>query len=391
MLKITVEKAGFARAMGFAAQIVQAKSTIPILTSAKIEADGDALRISTTDMDQFVTVSVPAQCRRSGTITVPAKQLAQIVATLADGAQIEFDHNDGSTTVKSGRSQWELPSYDPADFPEIKAANGSTMSLPGAALIDVFGRIGFAMSTDATKFHLNGIHLGAQSDVVRACATNGLQLARVILADAEVAKVIGGFERGIIIPRESIPAMRKIAAEAGIVSIMASGTLLTMTADDVVYTTKLVDGTFPDYDRIIPQASAVSATVDRAALAVAIKRVSLAAEERTRCARFSFSSHGIRLETANAVTGSSATEDVEAEISGELVTGFNTEQLAGIIGAIGDCKSVCFQMGKPMDPVVIHSSDDLQGCKANRLFLLAPLHVRPPTTDTPKTIGKPNP
>src|SRR5882757_7933560 len=255
-MKLTIERAALLRALGHVQSVVERRNTIPILSNVLLRAEGSKLALSATDMDLEMVSSLAAQGSQAGATTVPAHTLYDIVRKLRDGAQIEFETTGekGLMTLRSGRSTFTLSCLPPEDYPLMAGGDlAHNFLLSAGDLKRLIDRTRFAISTEETRYYLNGIYLHAAKsdklDMLRAVATDGHRLARMEIPLPEGASGMPG----VIVPRKTVTELRKLLDEMDQdVAVALSDTKIRFTFADTVLTSKLIDGTFPDYDRVIP-------------------------------------------------------------------------------------------------------------------------------------------
>ncbi|HYD99260.1 MAG TPA: DNA polymerase III subunit beta, partial [Alphaproteobacteria bacterium] len=276
---ITIERAALLRALGHVQSVVEKRNTIPILSNVLLRADGDALTLTATDMDLEIQESVAAAVGRPGATTAPAHTLYDIVRKLPDGSQVELDFgaDRGALMLRAGRAQFRLGCLPVEDYPQMNSGElPHRLSLQAAELRTIVDRTRFAISTEETRYYLNGIYLhatparGGEARLLRAVATDGHRLARFEMALPEGAESIPG----VIVPRKTVGEVRKLIEEAGApIEVALSETQIRFTIDHIVLTSKLIDGTFPDYERVIPSGNDKVLTVDTKVFAAAVDRV----------------------------------------------------------------------------------------------------------------------
>ena len=255
-MKLTIERAAFLKALGHVQSVVERRTTIPILSNVLLRAEPGRLALSATDMDLEIVERVPAQIEREGRTTAPAHTLYDIVRKLREGAQIEIETSGerNAIVLRSGRSTFTLACLPPEDYPLM--ASGElpyNFSLSATELRTLIDRTRFAISTEETRYYLNGIYLHAtkadEVPVIRAVATDGHRLARMEMVLPEGAAGMPG----IIIPRKTVLELRKLVEESeDEVQIGLGETKIRLAIGEAALTSKLIDGTFPDYDRVIP-------------------------------------------------------------------------------------------------------------------------------------------
>lgn len=373
-MKIQIDRSDLLRSLSHVQSVVERRTTIPILSNVKLAAKGNALSMTTTDMDLELVESVAADVQEEGVTTAPVLTLYDIVRKLPDGSKIEMVTDDAGTrmTVKSGRSVFHLGCLPEGDFPEMGGeALPTEFPIAASDLRDLIDRTKFAMSTEETRYYLNGIYLHAAErdgvQVLRAVATDGHRLARFEMPLPDGAT---GME-GIIIPRKTVGEIRKLIDEAAdSVRVSLSGSRICFNFDHIVLTSKLIDGTFPDYERVIPANNNKVMEVDQKIFVSAIDRVSTISTEKTRAIKLALNGTTMTL-SANSPDAGSATEDVEVayEETDPLEIGFNSKYLLDITQQFkGDGCRLTLSDG--VSPTIIEDSGD-----TSALYVLMPLRV----------------
>ncbi len=371
-MKITIDRAALMRALNHVQSAVERRTTIPILSNVLMKAEDGTLNLATTDMDLEINESVAANVDKPGATTAPAATLFDIVKKLPEDSAVvlELDNSGNQMTVKAGRSNFRLACLPVADFPEIGQGNlPASFSIPANELRNLIDRTKFAMSTEETRYYLNGIYLHAADnngvDVLRAVATDGHRLARFEMPLPEGAKGMPG----IIIPRKTVGELRKLVEEAGdAIQISLSETKIRFAFDHIVLTSKLIDGTFPDYQRVIPKGNDKIVEVNPKAFSRAIDRVSTISDGKSRAVKISLNGKTMTL-SANSPEAGSATEDLEINGNDNMEIGFNAKYLMDITSQIeGDgCR---LTLADSASPTIIQDAGD-----ASALYVLMPLRV----------------
>jgi len=372
-MKLTIERAALFRALGHVQSVVERRNTIPILSNVVLRAEDGRLSLSATDMDLEIVESVTAQTARAGVLTAPAHTLYDIVRKLRDGSQIELEATgDTSTmTLRSGRSTFTLSCLPPEDYPLMTAGDLThNFTLTAAEIKTLIDRTRFAISTEETRYYLNGIFLHAtrsnEMPVLRAVATDGHRLARVEIVLPEGAAGMPG----VIVPRKTVMELRKLIDETDQeVGIALSDTKIRFTFGDAVLTSKLIDGTFPDYDRVIPANNDKVLEVDCKLFAEAVDRVSTISTEKSRAVKLSLERGNLVLSATSPENGT-ATEEIEVRYSASPIEiGFNSRYLLDITEQIGG-EGAQFAMADAASPTVVRDSAD-----GSALYVLMPMRV----------------
>jgi len=372
-MKVTLERAALLKSLGHVHRVVERRNTIPILANVLLQAANGQLVLKATDLDLEVTETVPADIGQAGATTLPAHVLYDIVRKLPDGAQVslELTGEAGQLLLRSGRSRFNLQSLPESDFPDLNAGDLShRFALAAGDLKKLIEKTQFAISTEETRYYLNGIYVHT-TDVdghvmLRAVATDGHRLARVeIPAPAGSAGM-----PGIIIPRKAVAEVLKLVEDASAeVAVELSTTKIRFTFGDVVLTSKLIDGTFPDYARVIPANNDKRLVIDCAPFAAAVDRVSTISSERGRAVKLALTDGRLTLSVTNPDSGS-ATEEIEVDYdSGPLEIGFNARYLLDITSQL-DSDTALFKLADAGSPTLIQDRDG-----AAALYVLMPMRV----------------
>ncbi len=377
-MKVTVERAALLKALGHVHRVVERRNTIPILSNVLLRAVDGGLRLKATDLDMEVTEEVSADVSQAGATTVPAHVIYDIVRKLPDGAQVSLETtgDTGQMQLRSGRSRFMLQALSEGDFPDLAAGEMSTSFALGAAdLKRLIEKTQFAISTEETRYYLNGIYLHTVevdgATMLRAVATDGHRLARIELpAPAGAAGM-----PGVIVPRKAVAEIQKLIDDtAEDVKVELSQAKIRLSfgseaAGGVVLTSKLIDGTFPDYQRVIPTGNDKLLTVERGDFARAVDRVSTISSERGRAVKLALTEGRMTLSVNNPDSGNAVEElDVDYD-SSPLDVGFNARYLLDITQQL-DGDTALFKLADPGSPTVIQ---DREG--APTLYVLMPMRV----------------
>jgi DNA polymerase-3 subunit beta len=372
-MKLTIERAALLKSLSHVQSVVERRNTIPILANVLLEADGSSLRLKATDLDIEADETVPADVSAGGATTVPAHLCYDIVRKFPEGAQIEMEtaEDGASLALRTGRSHFTLQSLGKEDFPDLAAGSMEhRFVLSAADLKRLIDKTRFAMSTEETRYYLNGIYLhAAEADgatVLRAVATDGHRLACVDLPLPEGAEGMPG----IIVPRKTVEQLHKLMEDAeDAVTVEVSAAKVRFTFANIVLTSKLIDGTFPDYARVIPQGNDKTLSVDSERFAEAVDRVSTISSERGRAVKLNLAGEKLILSVNNPDSGS-ASEELEVEYSGApLEIGFNARYLLDIAGQL-DHHVARFDMADPGSPALVRDVSDEAA-----LYVLMPMRV----------------
>jgi DNA polymerase III subunit beta len=372
-MKLTIERAQLLRALGHVQSVVERRNTIAILSNVLLRAGDGKLALSATDMDLEVVESVPAAVASGGSTTAPAHTLYDIVRKLPEGSEVELaaTGDKGAMSVRAGRSVFSLACLPPEDYPLMASGELPFMFMTSASdLKRLIDRTKFAISTEETRYYLNGIYLHtAKSESVsmlRAVATDGHRLARMELPLPEGAAGMPG----VILPRKTVLELRKLLDETTEdVTVALSETKVRFTLGATTLTSKLIDGTFPDYDRVIPNGNDKILEVRCKEFAAAVDRVSTISTEKSRAVKLAIERGNLTLSATSPENGT-ASEEIEARYSAQpLEIGFNSRYLLDIADQI-EGEGARFAISDAASPTLVRDSDD-----EHALYVLMPMRV----------------
>ena len=372
-MKVTLERSVLLKALGHVHRIVERRNTIPILANVLIEAAAGKVALKATDLDLEASEQIPADVTQPGATTVQAHVIYDIVRKLPDGAQVglEIAGDTGQLLLRSGRSRFYLQALPASDFPDITSGEfAHRFALPASELKRLIENSQFAISTEETRYYLNGIFLHTVDvggkPMLRAVATDGHRLARVETEAPEGAVAMPG----VIAPRKAVGEILKLLEDpAQEVKIEISTAKARFTIGDVVLTTKLIDGTFPDYARVIPVNNDKRLVVDKEPFERAVDRVSTLSSERGRAIKLAIADGKMTLSVNNPDSGS-ASEEIEVDYdSPPLDIGFNARYLLDIVGQLAS-DTALIRLADPGSPTLIQDRDG-----SGALYVLMPLRV----------------
>src|SRR5487761_838171 len=357
-MKLTIERAALLKALGHVQSVVERRNTIPILSNVLLRGADGKLALSATDMDIEMISSVPAQGVKTGGTTVPAHTLYDITRKLPEGAQValEIGADKGQMTLRSGRSTFTLACLPAEDYPVM---SGSDLAH------------NFAISAEETRYYLNGIYLHAAKsndvNMLRAVATDGHRLARMELPLPDGAAGMPG----VIVPRKAVGELRKLLDEFDQdVAVSLSDTKIRFGfGETTVLTSKLIDGTFPDYDRVIPTGNDKVLEVECKLFAAAVARVSTISSEKSRAVKLAIERNSLTLSATSAENGTASEESEVRYSASPIEIGFNSRYLLDIAEQI-EGEGAKFVMADAASPTVVRDATD-----ASALYVLMPMRV----------------
>jgi len=348
-MKFTIERKPLLDAITKAGSVIAARNTIPILGNVHIWAAVDQVTMTGTDLDIEVSATAPATVETAGVVTVPAAMLADIARKLPDGALVSVALADHQVTIKAGRSRFVLPTLPAEDYPAMASAEYAvTIDTTAAAFCRVLDKARFAISTEETRYYLNGIYLHTHGGNMRGVATDGHRLAQI---DSDIP----GDIPGVIVPRKAVLEIVKMFT-AGDVSVSISEGKVKIAGAAMTLVTKTVDGTFPDYTRVIPSDPLHKLTVDADEMRAALGRVASVSEERTSGVKLTIGDSAVTISARSA--SAQAEDEIGADWDGpDLEIGFNGKYLSEVAGQIdGDMVLRLTSAGDPA--IVLDSADD---------------------------------
>ncbi len=375
-MKVTIERAELLRSLSHVQSVVERRNTIPILSNVLIEAeDGGHVRIMATDLDLQVVDNLRAnRVDTPGAITVSAHLLFDIARKLPDGSEVSLETADNRMEIKAGRSKFKLPTLPRDDFPVIVEGDLPTsFEIAAKVLAELIDRTRFAISTEETRYYLNGIFLHVSDEdggVLKAAATDGHRLARYTLPRPAGAEGMPD----VIVPRKAVAELRKLLEEAseGNVQIDLSPSKIRFALGGeggVVLTSKLIDGTFPDYSRVIPTGNDKLLRVDPKSLFAGVDRVATIATEKTRAVKMGLEADKVTL-TVTSPDNGNAVEEVSSQYSSDPIEiGFNASYLKDILQQLGS-STVELHFADAGAPTLIRENE-----KSAALYVLMPMRV----------------
>ena len=372
-MKISMERATLLKAVGQAQSVVERRNTIPILANVLIEAEGDTVSFRATDLDIEVVDKADAKVDRAGATTVSAVMLHEIVRKLPDGALVSLtdDSAAGRLTVEAGRSTFSLATLPKEDFP-VMASSEYTANFSAAApvLRRLFDKSKFAISTEETRYYLNGVYMhvadGDGAKALRCVATDGHRLARIDAALPDGAENMPG----VIVPRKTVGELRKLLDDdEAQIAVSVSETKVRFATPLITLTSKVIDGTFPDYSRVIPAGNTKRLEVDAAEFAKAVDRVATVSSERSRAVKLQLEEDRLVL-SVNAPDAGAAEEELAVAYGDErLEIGFNAKYLLEIASQV-DRENAVFLFNSSGDPTLMREGND-----TSAVYVVMPMRV----------------
>ncbi|MEN2790159.1 DNA polymerase III subunit beta [Sphingomonas oligophenolica] len=370
-MKATIERATLLKGLSHVQSVVERRNTIPILSNVLLEATAEGgLKLMATDLDLQINETIAAAVDQPGATTVSAHTLFDIARKLPEGSQVSIAAADGKMTIMAGRAKFQLGTLPRDDFPVI--AEGElpvSFELPAETLKQIIDKTRFAISTEETRYYLNGIFWHVSDDplpVLKAAATDGHRLARVTMPRPDGAEKMPD----VIIPRKCIAELRKLLEEIdGSVGVSLSPTKIRFDLGQALLTSKLIDGTFPDYSRVIPTGNDKILRIDPRSFEEGVDRVSTIATEKTRAVKMALDRDKITLSVTSPENGTAAEEVPGDYAAMPFEIGFNSRYLLDILGQL-DGDTIEVHLADAAAPTLIREND-----KSSALYVLMPMRV----------------
>ncbi len=346
--------------------VVERRQTMPILSHVLLSVSGERLNVTATDLEVELVASADVEIKAGGEVTVPGRKFFDIVRALPDGCQVEFSVSGSRATVKGGRSRFTLSTLAAADFPTVDEINAEhNMAVEQADLHWLIDKTQFSMAQQDVRYYLNGLLLETEGKTLRAVATDGHRLA---LAEIDL-KEKAAKEEQVIVPRKGVVELNRLLEGEGSLGVVLGTNHIRVETESARLTSKLIDGRFPDYGRVIPAKSAAVVKADRTVLREALQRTAILANEKYRGVRLELSGNGLVI-SANNPEQEEATESVAVEYDGaDIEIGFNVNYLLDALAAVDG------------DAIELHVTDGNSSClvrgdeKARTKFVVMPMRL----------------
>ena len=356
-MEVVLDRDAFLKGLQMVQNIVEPRQTLPILANLLLEAEGEVVRLTATDLEVGARVSVPAKVAVKGAVTVSARKLAEIAKELPAAAVALKVGENASVSLRCGGATYKLVGLAPDDFPPVVPATPAAwVTLEAKTLRDMLAQTKFAISHDETRYALNGVLFMFQGKDVRLVATDGHRLA---ISMRSLGMGVGGATG--IVPRKAVSEIERVLGAGEDVQVAITENQFVLQMPNFVMTARLIEGQFPNYDAVIPKAHPSKLVVDRGVLAAALRRVAVMADERNKPVKFALSPAALRL-TASSQELGEAEEVLEVEYAGEeIVIGFNSRYVLDAIGAV-ERDRIVLELKDALSPGVIKSVEDEGYC-----------------------------
>ena len=356
-MEVVLDRDAFLRGLQMVQNIVEPRQTLPILANVLVEAEGETVRLTATDLEVGARVGVPARVASPGAITVSARKLAEIVKELPAAAVALRVGENATVSLRCGGATYKLVGLAPDDFPAVVPATpASWVTLDARTLREMLAQTKFAVSHDETRYALNGILFTFQGKDVRLVATDGHRLA---ISMRSLGTGVGGASG--IVPRKAVNELERVLGAGEDVQIAITDNQFVLQMPNFVMTARLIEGQFPNYEAVVPKNHPGKLVIGRSVLAAALRRVAVMAEERNKPVKLTLAPATLRLSAASQELGE-AEEILEVEYAGEELTiGFNSRYVLDAISAV-EKDQVVFEFKDGLSPGLIKTVEDEGYC-----------------------------
>lgn len=330
-MKFSAAREALVRPLQAVIGVVERRQTMPILANVLLVAKQGRLSVTATDLEVELVARTEAEVEGAGEVTVPGRKLLDICRALPEQATVAVGLAGEKLTIKSGRSRFVLTTLPAADFPTVEDIEaGQTLSLPQAALGKLLEKTHFSMAQQDVRYYLNGLLIETDGRHLRAVATDGHRLA-LCQMQLDGKKVP---EQQVIVPRKGVLELQRLMSGEGDVDLQLGSNHVRLELEGIRFTSKLIDGRFPEYERVIPKDTSNQLTADRQLLKGALQRTAILSNEKYRGIRLIIRDGGIVLQAHNPEQ-EEAEEELEVAYKGEEIEiGFNVNYLLDALGAI---------------------------------------------------------
>jgi len=351
-MEVVIDRDAFLKGLQMVQNIVEPRQTLPILANVLLEAAGDTVRLTATDLEVGARVSVPAKVGAKGAITVSARKLAEIVKELPAAAVALKVAENVTVTLRCGGATYRMVGLAPDDFPPVVPASPqSWVTIEAKVLREMLTQTSFAVSHDETRYALNGVLFAFQGKDVRMVATDGHRLA---LSNRSLGQGVASATG--IVPRKAVTEIMRVIGSGEEVQLAITENQFVLQMPNFVMTARLIEGQFPNYEAVIPKAHPGRLTTARSGLSAALRRVSVMAEERNKPVKLALSPASLKVSASSQELGE-AEEILDVDYAGEeMVIGFNSRYLLEAMAAL-EKDQVVLEIKDAQSPGVIKSVD----------------------------------
>jgi DNA polymerase-3 subunit beta len=350
-MEVVLDRDAFLRGLQMVQNIVEPRQTLPILANVLLEADGDSVNLSATDLEVGARVSVLAKVPGKGAVTVSARKLVEIVKELPAAALVLKVGDNASVSLRCGGASYKLVGLQPDDFPPVAPASPKTwLTLPGKTLRDMLQQTSFAISHDETRYALNGVLFVVQDSEFRLVATDGHRLAVSRMTLPAPASPVSG-----IVPRKAVTEIARVLGVGEDVQLAMTENQFILQLSNFLMTARLIEGQFPNYEAVLPKGHPTNLSIARNTLASGLRRVAVMADDRNKPVRMTLAPGTLKLAASSAELGE-AEETIAVEHAGaEVVIAFNSRYVLDALGPIED-EQVIVELKDGLSPAVVRQA-----------------------------------
>lgn len=367
-MKFSISRDALLKPLNLVAGVVERRQTLPILANVLMVLDGDRLSLTGTDLEVELVGRVQlAVAGDSGEVTVPARKLVDICKSLPEGSDIEFSVNENKVKVKSGRSRFTLSTLPAREFPNVEDSMGThQLTIKQGQLKRLIDRTGFAMAQQDVRYYLNGMLWEINAKQLRVVATDGHRLAMCTLPE----KVDTNGDTQVILPRKGVLELARLLMEEDAeIAIVIGSNHIRATTNDFTFTSKLVDGKFPDYQRVLPRSPDKIVLGSRLDLRQAFTRTAILSNEKYRGVRLKLTENTLDI-VANNPEQEEAEETVSVDYQGDsLEVGFNVSYLLDVLGVLSG-ERIKLSLADPNSSALLEESD-----AGDSLYVVMPMRL----------------
>ena len=331
-MRFTLQREAFLKPLAQVVNVVERRQTLPVLANFLVQVQGGQLSLTGTDLEVEMVSRIAVEDAQDGETTIPARKLFEIIRALPDGSRITVSQTGDKITVQAGRSRFTLATLPANDFPSVDEVEATErVVVPEAALKELIERTAFAMAQQDVRYYLNGLLFDLRDSILRCVATDGHRLA---LCETALEND-NGAKRQIIVPRKGVTELQRLL-EGGEreVELEVGRSHVRMKRDDVTFTSKLIDGRFPDYEAVIPIGADREVKVERETLRASLQRAAILSNEKYRGVRVEVTPGQLKISAHNPEQ-EEAQEEIEADtVVSDLAIGFNVNYLLDALSAL---------------------------------------------------------
>lgn len=368
-MKISVNRDDILKPLTTVAGAVERRQTMPILSNLLVKASGESITVTGTDLEVELTAKINCQVETEGQITIPARKLLDICKSLPDGAAINIAVDDAKVLLQSGSSRFSLSTLPAADFPAVLREESTfVVKVNQKQFSQLIGRTAFSMAQQDVRYYLNGMLWELNGQDLKVVATDGHRLA---VDEIELVEAVDTETKQVIVPRKGVLELARLMADVDSeIHIQFSANHILAETDDLIFVSKLVDGKFPDYQRVLPKNGDKIVLADKNTLRSALTRAAILSNEKFRGVRFTLSENTVSIQ-ANNPEQEEASEQLAVDYSGGgLEMGFNVSYLIDVLGVIGS-ETVKLTLSDSNSSALIEDSSD----DVNSMYVIMPMRL----------------